>query len=233
MRSIAFAPLRPSIFFAPLTSSWSVSLNDTLFNKKVCKGCDNFLAPGLNSSYHQRVFLSDNKFMEANMHCPNCGAKASARQKFCRACGLSLERFAQLLSEPPPDIEDKEVEQARRRLLYLESGAKLTGCVVGLAAWLLMASVIAGIGIRAIINDNNTAWGVMLLVMAVVSIALEGLLIYSASLHAKVPTQQPDRPAAPPTETTNKLLPEQQSPIAMSAIEQTTARLDEKIEPRR
>jgi len=212
-------------------------LNDTIFYKKGCNGYDNFLAPGLNSRYHQRVFLSDNKFMEANMHCPNCGAKASARQKFCRACGLSLERFAQLLAEPPPDIEDKDVEdkdveRARRRLLYLESGAKLAGCVVGLAAWLLMASVIAGIGIRAIINDNDTAWGVMLLVMAVVSIALEGLLIYSASLHAKVSTQQPNRPAAPP-ETTNKLLPEQQSQIAMSAIEQTTARLDEKIEPRR
>ncbi len=41
------------------------------------------------------------------MHCPNCGAESSARQKFCRACGLSLERFAQLLAELLPDGEDE------------------------------------------------------------------------------------------------------------------------------
>jgi hypothetical protein len=41
------------------------------------------------------------------MHCPNCGTEASAGQKFCRACGLSLERFAQLLAELLPDGEDE------------------------------------------------------------------------------------------------------------------------------
>jgi hypothetical protein len=137
-----------------------------------------------------------------------------------------------LLTPPPPDIEDKDAERAKQRLRYLESGTKLSGCVVGLAAWLLMASVIAGIGIRAIINDGDTTRGVLLLVMAVVCVALEGLLIYSASLHAKASSQKANRPAALSAETTNKLLPEDQSRIAMSVAEQTTARLQEKIEPR-
>ena len=163
------------------------------------------------------------------MHCPNCGTEASARQKFCRACGLSLDRFAQLLAEPPPDIEDKDVARARRRLRQLESGAKLTGCVVVLAAWLLLASVIAGIGVRAIISGDNTAVGLMLLVLAGVSIAFESLVIYYASLHAKVTTRQPGRPAAPSVEMTNKLLPEHQSQIAMNVTEHTTAQLDEKV----
>jgi len=166
------------------------------------------------------------------MHCPNCGAEASAKQKFCRACGLSLERFAQLLAEPLPDIEDKDVARARRRLRQLESGAKLTGCVVVLAAWLLLASVIAGVGVKAIISGDNTPVGIMLLVLAVVSIAFESLVIYYASLHAKASSQKTDRPAASSAETTNKLLPEDQSLIAMSVAEQTTARLQEKIEPR-
>lgn len=146
---------------------------------------------------------------------------------------MSLERFAQLLAEPPPDIEDNDVARAKLRLRQLESGAKLTGWVVGLGAWLLLASVIAGIGVSAIINSGSIVWGVLLLGMGVGSIVVEGLLIYYASLHAKVSTQQPGRPAAPSAETTDKLLPEQQAQIVMSVIEQTTARLDEKIEPRR
>lgn len=68
--------------------------------------------------------------------------------------------------------------------------------------------------------------------MAVGFIVAEGLLIYSASLHAKTSAQLPARPAAPLAETTNKLPPEQQAQIAMSVTEQTTARLDEKIESR-
>ena len=118
------------------------------------------------------------------MHCPNCGAKASARQKFCRACGLSLERFAQLLAEPSPDVEgkDEDVERARRRLRYLESGAKLSGCVVGLAVWLLMASVIA------------------------------------------------EQHRLPQAQETVKMLSELNVEMSASVTEQTTARLEEKIE---
>jgi hypothetical protein len=93
--------------------------------------------------------------------------------------------------------------------------------------------VIAGIGVKAIISGDNTAVGLMLLVLAVVSIAFESLVIYYASLHAKASSQKADRTAASSAETTNKLLPEDQSPIAMSVAEQTTARLDEKIESRR
>jgi hypothetical protein len=160
--------------------------------------------------------------METNMHCLNCGAQASEGQKFCRACGLSLA----------PDIEDEDVARARRRLRQLESGAKLTGWIVGLGLWLFLSSVIVGIGVNAIINSGNIVFGVILLGMGVGSIAVESLLVYYASLHAKVSTQQRSRPAAP-AETINKLQPEHRAQSAMSAIEQTTARLDEKFEPRR
>ncbi|HKQ93651.1 MAG TPA: hypothetical protein VJZ77_23530 [Blastocatellia bacterium] len=114
----------------------------------------------------------------------------------------------------------------------LESGAKLTGWIVGLGLWLFLSSVIVGIGINAIINSGNIVFGVILLGMGVGSIAVESLLVYYASLHAKVSTQQRSQPAAP-AETINKLQPEHHAQSAMSAIEQTTARLNEKIEPPR
>jgi len=170
---------------------------------------------------------------EDNVHCPNCGTKALSGQKFCRACGLSLDRFARLLIETPSDIEDSDAERARRRIRQLENGTKLTGWVIGLVAWLLLSGLFAGIGINAIINLGSIAEGVMLLVMAVASIAVEGLLIYYASLHAKATARQSHRTAAPSAEITDKLPPERYTQTVMSVAEQTTAQLQEKIEPRR
>ncbi len=170
------------------------------------------------------------------MHCPNCGTEASDAQKFCRACGLSLERFARLLAGPPPDVkdedndEDKDVERARLRLRQLESGAKLFGGAVVAIAWLAIASLIGGVGVNMLINTGNIVGGVLLSGMAVGAIAAEGLFIYYAALHAKVAARRPTRPEPEPAEITNDLLPEQQAQIAMSVTERTTARLDEKIE---
>lgn len=36
------------------------------------------------------------------MFCPNCGTKTEAGQKYCRACGLSVEKLAGLIAERPP-----------------------------------------------------------------------------------------------------------------------------------
>jgi len=40
------------------------------------------------------------------MFCPNCGAKSSTEQKFCRACGLGLEKIALSVTEQLPTGPD-------------------------------------------------------------------------------------------------------------------------------
>ena len=50
------------------------------------------------------------------MYCPNCGAKTSIDQNFCRACGLSLEKTALSLSEQLPEKVDRSVQQQKERL---------------------------------------------------------------------------------------------------------------------
>ena len=158
------------------------------------------------------------------MHCPNCGIEASTGQKFCRACGLSLERFAQLLAELLPDGEDENVARARRRLRQLEKAAKIAGWTAGSA----LGIVIAFLGILTMIVTDIRP-GIVLLLFGVGVIALMLVLIYQSSLNKQVSGRFPSQPTLPSAETTNKLLSEDQSRIAMSVTEQTTARLDEKV----
>ena len=43
------------------------------------------------------------------MFCPNCGAKTSIQQKFCRGCGLGLDKIALSLSEQLPTRPDEHL----------------------------------------------------------------------------------------------------------------------------
>jgi hypothetical protein len=165
--------------------------------------------------------------MEAIMHCPNCGTEASAGQKFCRACGLSLERFAQLLVELLPDGEDENVSRARRRLRQLERAIKIAGWTAGSALGILFAFL----GVLTMI-ESHIGGGIFLLLFGVGIIAAMLVISYQSSLNKKVSERPTSQPTLQSAETTNKLLSENQPLIAMSVAEQTTAQLGEKIESR-
>ena len=50
------------------------------------------------------------------MFCPNCGSKNSTQQRFCRSCGLSLEKAAQSLAEQIPAKIDQSLERRKEKL---------------------------------------------------------------------------------------------------------------------
>jgi hypothetical protein len=159
------------------------------------------------------------------MHCPNCGAKAPAGQKFCRACGLGLERFAQLLAELVADGEDENVERARRRLRKLEKAVKIAGYISGSALALLFAFL----GVLTMVH-SHIGGGVIILLFGVALIATMLAIGYYYSLNKQVSGRFPPQPTPPSADTTNKLLSEDQPRTAMSVTERTTARLGKKIE---
>ena len=50
------------------------------------------------------------------MFCPHCGKENSIEQRFCRSCGLSLEKTAQSLAEQRPGLElNKTFSKSRNK----------------------------------------------------------------------------------------------------------------------
>lgn len=50
------------------------------------------------------------------MFCPNCGGKNSRQQRFCRSCGLNLEKTAESLAEQFPAKSDESLEKQKDKL---------------------------------------------------------------------------------------------------------------------
>ena len=50
------------------------------------------------------------------MYCPNCGSKNSRDQKYCRACGLALEKVAESLTEQLPTKPEKSLAERKEQL---------------------------------------------------------------------------------------------------------------------
>jgi len=157
------------------------------------------------------------------MHCPDCGCEALADQRYCRACGLSLERFAQLLDEVRLEMEDENAALTRRRLRQLEKAGKTAGLIVGSAIWIYFTFI----GIL-LINSGMIGQGVLFFLLGVGSIAALLIGTYCTPLREKVSTHYSPQAVLAAAETTDDI-PHQK----MSVTERTTSRLDEKIEPRR
>jgi len=107
----------------------------------------------------------------------------------------------------------------------LEKAGKIALVIGAFAIWISFTS--AGI---YIINTGNIGPGILLFLIGVGPIAAIWLMNYYNSLSKKISFQQSTQSALPSVEPTNKLLHEDQPRIAMSVTEQTTARLEEKIE---
>ena len=101
---------------------------------------------------------------ETAMHCPNCGTAAVQQQKFCRACGFSLEQVAQLLAESGLAIT------ASNRLSEVDERASLVEKWRAIAFYVFAAS--AGTGLLAFFG-----YGIIYKMMIVSGNVIPGLLL--------------------------------------------------------
>ena len=165
------------------------------------------------------------------MHCPDCGTKASAGQKFCRGCGFSLEKVEQLIVDQKAAVTEQTTlataglsDDWLRRLEKWAARAlfALGGILGGLMLWAIIAKVM--------IEKGRIFQGSVVL-MILAAAALVMFLAYLDSERKKPASARSNQQhRLPQAQETAKMLSEPNAEMTVSVTEQTTARLEEKLE---
>ncbi len=131
------------------------------------------------------------------MHCPRCGSNAAVDQPFCRSCGLSLEKVAELLGEEllaPRSETANHLARLRERQQKLEHwGGMVAMSTVGIMFLTLLVIIIRGM----ILGTTAILPGVFFIALVLIASLMVWLLSYSKSLKDKL--------AARPTAASNQL----------------------------
>jgi hypothetical protein len=164
------------------------------------------------------------------MFCPNCGRTNSEEQRFCRSCGLSLERIAQLVVEQLPAQELDKRLRARQRLVE-----RLVHIVGGSAIAIVVGAVLWGIIYEVIIVKGEVLGGSIFLAVVVGLILSALLAIYNDSLAKASGKRHLLKVIIPsPEKNTAALLPESSVELMPSVTERTTELLAaEKQDPKK
>lgn len=154
------------------------------------------------------------------MFCPHCGKVNSAEQKFCRSCGLSLEKVAQSLAEQLPTGESNKHLQDRQRLVE-----RWLSIVLGSMFAIFVVAILWTLIYKIIIIKGQVLSGLTFLTLFVAAVTALLLVIYRESLRETLSKHQlPQTPSAL-TEHTAKLLPEPDFEPVPSVTEGTTSPL--------
>lgn len=150
------------------------------------------------------------------MYCPNCGNKTATDQKFCRACGLGLEKIVQTLGEQLPARLDQSLTARKERLEKLGIGA-LSVFGLGILGFLLYA-----------VGQKLWPQGSLLAVLAMAGLVIMlgcGLLSVILFARAKELGEQANKRQPQPNELSNstkELLPEGRFEPVPTVTERTT-----------
>lgn len=160
------------------------------------------------------------------MYCPSCGKTNSAEQKFCRSCGLGLEKIAQTVVEQLP-VTNKNLEERQRKV------DRWLSIILGSSLSIFVGAIIYAIVYKIMIVKGQVAGGLIFLAIIVGLLLSLLLVVYRESLREASTKQKLSQPALPDTAPTGKLLPEPNLEPVPSVTERTTELLAaEKIERR-
>jgi uncharacterized membrane protein (DUF485 family) len=123
------------------------------------------------------------------MFCPNCSTKISTNQKFCRACGLAVDKIVQVVREQVPTKLDESLEAQKNKLERLGMTAL---SIFGLGVFGLLIYLV---GYKVMLVEGKVLAGLAILGF----IVLIGSGLLSAILFAKA-NELKDSPARRPEE---------------------------------
>ena len=161
------------------------------------------------------------------MYCPNCGNQNSADQKFCRSCGLGLQKVAQTLSEQLPTKLDVSLQRKKERFEKLGVAAlSIFGAGVAIP-------VLYGIFYKMMYAQGKVMAGLGLLALIIVlGCGLLSVILFAKANEVKETPAKgplPETPELPP-QADMRELPEHSAPETpvFSVVDRTTELLPQK-----
>jgi hypothetical protein len=156
------------------------------------------------------------------MYCPNCGSQTSSDQKFCRACGLGLEKIALSLSEQLPTRPDEKLVSEKERFERLGVAA-LSVFGAGVVGLLLFFIVYRMMFLQGKILNGLALFG--LAIMAACGVLATILFAKAKEVEEAAGKRRVQTTNAKPTveaTTTNELLTEGRFEPVPSVTDRTT-----------
>jgi hypothetical protein len=161
------------------------------------------------------------------MHCPNCGAQAPRDQKFCRKCGLNLEKVPELLSGHIPEKHGETPASLDKSGRVMESLAMAGSVTFILGGGVFFLYLLYNIVTKMIIDKGHVVLGTSLLLFLIGAGLLLSYVYYVESQkgNARQKSGRPN-PEVNGAETTKKLSPPGSLEIITSVTEKTTDLLE-------
>src|SRR5262245_22910426 len=112
------------------------------------------------------------------MHCPNCGAQAPRDQKFCRKCGLNLEKVPELLLSQLAETHSEMPARLTKSRQMMERLATAGGISFILGGGIFFLCLLYNIVTRHIIAKGQVVSGMALLLFLIGAALLLSYVIY-------------------------------------------------------
>lgn len=114
------------------------------------------------------------------MYCPSCGNSTSTSQKFCRSCGLGLEKIANSFAEQTTTKIDASLEKRRERLERMGLGA------LGVFGVGLVIPILYSIIYKTMILNGRIWYGIGLLgLLAVMACGVASAILFAQANELK------------------------------------------------
>jgi len=166
------------------------------------------------------------------MHCPDCGTKASAGQKFCRGCGFGLEKVELLIADQRAATDHTTEATGRLSDDWLRKFEKWAARALFAIGSVAVSLILWAIIVKLMIKEGAIFAGSMLLMLVIGVVLLLFLVYLKEERKNSASTQSNQGHRLPQAQETAKMLSEPNAEMGGSVTEQTTTRLEEKLESR-